>query len=171
MKNSSGAILDIVRSSGRKPVFITETVKQKIENDVDINGEEISIISSIVRNFNESFQYDFVEYKDLLPNEKAVFNTVDKILAETHTHITKEQIHISNYLQPDFPEESFGGVWEPIEGRIIIHRQMLSDKNTFAGVLIHELTHAGSGYGDVSRAFETELTKWIGYFAMKAMQN
>lgn len=165
IKNSSGAILDIVRSSGKIPVFVTETVMRKIADEVDIEGNQISTITSVVRSFNESFKYDFVAYQDLTKAERAVFDITEKILLATNASIEKREIFISNCLQPDFPEESFGGLWEPLEERIIIHRKMLCDKSTYAGVLIHELTHADTGLSDVSRAFETALTKWIGHFA------
>ena len=167
IKNSSGAILDIVRSSGKKPVFVTETVMRKITDDVDVGGNHISTISTVINEFNESFQYDFVAYEDLTNDEKQIYNYTNKILEITNTGIKPSQIYISNCLQPDFPEESFGGIWEPFEERIVIHRKMLRDLNTYAGVLIHEITHADTGFGDVSRSFETALTRWIGHFASK----
>lgn len=165
IKNSSGAILEIVRSSGKTPVFVTEAVMQKISNDVDVEGNQISTILSVVKTYNDSFQYDFVDYEDLSVSEQQVFDFTDKILSVTKTDVKKHQIYVSNCLQPDFPEESFGGVWEPFENRVIIHRNMLKDISIYAGVLIHELTHADTGYNDVSRSFETELTKRIGLFA------
>lgn len=165
IKNSSGAILEIVRSSGKTPVFVTAAVMQKISNDVDVEGNQISTISSVVKTYNDSFQYDFVDYEDLSVSEQQVFDFTDKILSVTKTDVKKHQIYVSNCLQPDFPEESFGGVWEPFENRVIIHRNMLKDISIYAGVLIHELTHADTGYNDVSRSFETELTKRIGLFA------
>lgn len=167
IKNSSGAILDIVRSSGKTPVFITETVRQRIEDDVDMAGNRISTISSVVETFNESFQYEFVAYDELTSAEKKVYDITDDILRVTGTCVQKEQVYISNCLQPDFPEESFGGVWEEFEERIVIHRNMLRDVSTYAGVLVHELVHADTGLEDVSRSFETELTRWIGFFAAK----
>ena len=170
MKNSSGAILDIVRSSGKTPVFVTETVMRKIEDDVDVDGNEISTISTVVKNFNESFQYDFVEHSNLTVSEKAVFSITDKILNEFDFEIEKEQIFISNCLQPDFPLESFGGIWEPFENRIIILRDMLCDTATYTGVLFHELIHATTGLNDVTRSFETELTRWIGHYAAQVLK-
>ena len=165
IKNSSGAILDIVRSSGKKPVFVTETVMRKITDDVDVSGNHISTISTVINEFNESFQYDFVEYDDLSVDEKEIYDYTRSILEATNTNIKMSQIFISNCLQPDFPEESFGGIWEPFEERIVIHRKMLRDISTYAGVLIHEITHADTGLNDVSRSFETALTRWIGHFA------
>jgi hypothetical protein len=38
----------------------------------------------------------------------------------------------------------------------------LKKLETYAGTLIHELIHAKTGYSDVSREFEIELTKYIG---------
>ena len=169
IKNSSGAILDIVRSSGKTPVFITETVRQRIEDDVDMAGNRISTISSVVETFNESFQYEFVTYDELTPAEKKVYDITDDILRITGARVQKTQIYISKCLQPDFPEESFGGVWDPRERKIVILRDMLCDISTYCGVLIHEITHADTGLDDVNRSFETALTRWIGYFAAKAI--
>ena len=137
---------------------------RKITDDVDVSGNHISTISTVINEFNESFQYDFVEYNDLSDNEKEVFDYTRAILEATNTNVNMSQIFISNCLQPDFPEESFGGIWEPFEERIVIHRKMLRDISTYAGVLIHEITHADTGLSDVSRSFETALTRWIGHF-------
>ena len=92
----------------------------------------IRLFSTVVKTFNESFQYDFVEHNDLTESEKAVFSITDKILKEFDFKFKKEQIFISNCLQPDFPIESFGGIWEPFENRIIILRDMLCDRSTYA---------------------------------------
>ena len=169
IKNSSGAILDIVRSSGKTPVFITETVRRRIEDDVDMAGNRISTISSVVETFNESFQYEFVGYDELTDEEKKVYDVTEAILRATGTRLQKTQICISKCLQPDFPKESFGGVWDPRERKVIILRDMLSDISTYCGVLVHEITHADTGLDDVNRSFETALTRWIGYFAAKAI--
>jgi hypothetical protein len=38
----------------------------------------------------------------------------------------------------------------------------LADIQSFAGTLLHEITHAKSGFSDVSREFESKLTEVIG---------
>jgi hypothetical protein len=38
----------------------------------------------------------------------------------------------------------------------------LATLTSFAGTLLHEITHANSGYPDVSREFESALTEVIG---------
>ncbi len=57
------------------------------------------------------------------------------------------------------------GFWEPGTGRVIIHRGQLAQLSSFAGTLLHELTHARTGYDDVSRDFESALTEVIGLLA------
>ena len=64
---------------------------------------------------------------------------------------------------------NFREAWDPCEELVVIRRDMLSDPETFCGVLIHELTHADTGYDDIERSFETALTKWIGHFAWKTI--
>ena len=171
IKNSSGAILDIVRNSGKTPVFITEAVRRRIEDDVDMSGNQISTITSVIKAFNDSFKYDFVLYYELNEFERKVYDVTEEFLRITKSSINKDQIYISKYLQPDFPSESFGGIWDRIGERVRIHRSMLRDVSTYIGVLIHELIHADTGLEDVNRTFETELTRWIGYFVAKVINN
>lgn len=61
------------------------------------------------------------------------------------------------------------GLWEPATKRIIVHRPELRSVEAFAGTLLHELTHARSGYDDVSRDFEDALTSLIGALAAPAL--
>jgi hypothetical protein len=61
------------------------------------------------------------------------------------------------------------GLWEEDSGRIIVHRRILRSLDKFAGTLLHELAHASSGYDDVSRDFESELTDLLGTLAVRAL--
>jgi positive regulator of sigma E activity len=54
------------------------------------------------------------------------------------------------------------GLWEPDKGRTIIKRSQLAYLAYFAGTLLHEITHARTGFSDVSRAFELALTDVLG---------
>lgn len=60
------------------------------------------------------------------------------------------------------------GLWEVSIGRIIVHRRELRSFETFAGTLLHELTHAHTSLDDVSRDFEEALTRLIGRLAATA---
>lgn len=170
IQRSSGAILEVIRNSGKQPVFVTETVKQKIADTTDVNGRQISTIQSVVAQYNNSFQYDFVPYEKLTTAEKVVFDLHRQLLRETHSRVKSEQIKVAQTLRPDFPTDSFGGVWDPEKELVIIRRDMLRDPAVFCGVLIHELTHADTGLDDIDRGFETALSKWIGHFAWKSIK-
>jgi hypothetical protein len=41
-------------------------------------------------------------------------------------------------------------------------RSQLKSLRRFAGTLLHEIAHARSGYDDVTRDFENELTNMLG---------
>jgi hypothetical protein len=169
IQRSSGAVLEVIRNSGKQPVFVTEVVMQKIADATDINGKQISTIQSVVAQYNNSFQYDFVSYDALTITEKAVFDLHRQLLRETHSKVKPEQIKIAQSLRPDFPTDSFGGVWDAQKELVIIRRDMLRSPAVFCGVLIHELTHADTGFDDIDRGFETALSRWIGHFAWKAL--
>ena len=169
IQRSSGAVLEVIRNSGKQAVFVTETVKQKIADVTDVNGRQISTIQSVVEQYNNSFDYKFTPYEVLSDNEKKIFDLRHALLRETRSKIRSEQIKIAQTLRPDFPADSFGGVWDTEKKLVIIRRDMLRDPVTFCGVLIHELTHADTGFDDVDRRFETALSNWIGHFAWKAL--
>jgi hypothetical protein len=48
---------------------------------------------------------------------------------------------------------------------VIILRSELKSFPSFAGTLLHEIGHAKSGYDDVTRDFENELTDMLGKVA------
>lgn len=169
IQRSSGAVLEVIRNSGKQPVFVTETVKQKIADTPDMGGRQISTIQSVVAQYNSSFQYDFVSYDELTDAEKKVFDLHQWILEETGSEVEPEQIKVAKTLRPDFPSDSFGGVWDEDEEMVVIRRDMLRNPAVFCGVLIHELTHADTGFDDIDRGFETALSRWIGYFAWRAI--
>ena len=73
-----------------------------------------------------------------------------------------EKIRITeNIYETDVFSETVG-LWQPQEHRILIKRKQLRSVQVYAGTLLHECVHAMSGFSDVSRDFESELTKTIG---------
>ena len=61
------------------------------------------------------------------------------------------------------------GLWVGSEGRIIIKRSQLASLESFAGTLLHEAIHAKDGVSDVSREFESCLTKLSGVLAARLL--
>lgn len=62
------------------------------------------------------------------------------------------------------------GLWDPETTSIGIWRDQLKTLPEFGGgVLLHEVAHARSGHGDVTRGFENELTQRLGLASAAAM--
>jgi len=57
------------------------------------------------------------------------------------------------------------GLWDEGTASIVIKRTQLASLAAFAGTLLHEITHARSGFDDVTREFEIELTEMLGVLA------
>jgi hypothetical protein len=63
------------------------------------------------------------------------------------------------------------GVWEPVEGWIIVKRSQLQSLVDFAGTVLHELSHALSGAPDMSLEFEQKLTEELGGVVARNITN
>ena len=170
IEKTSGSVLEVVYRSGKTPVFVPDTVKKKLEGATDENGNAISTISTVVAAYNQSFEYEFVPYEKLKSKEKKIYDLVQPTLAFMNSKIPADRILISEKLRQDSIDADTLGVYERDENRIIILRKQLVCKEDFLGTLIHELTHADSGWPDISRAFESQLTRTIGVFAAKVIK-
>jgi hypothetical protein len=70
-------------------------------------------------------------------------------------------------MRPGFHDDACG-LWDPDMGTIIVRLDQLRSREQFAATLLHELAHARSGAPDVNRAFEEQLTTFLGRTADKA---
>lgn len=170
IEQSSGSIREIVYQSGKTPIFIPNTVKKKLDGVKDENGSAISTISTVVADYNQSFEYEFIPYDKLSAKEKRVFDLVQPTLDYLKSNMTIDRIYVSDKIRIDNSEENTLGLYEREENRIIILRKQLKNKEDFLGTLIHELIHADMGLPDISRSFETYLTKLIGHFSSKVIK-
>lgn len=169
IEETSGAILEVVYESGKKPIFIPDTVKKKIENESDVDGNVISTIDTVVETYNKSFEYVFIPYEELTAEEKKIFDLIRPTIKLLKSTMMPNRIFISEKLRPDIENNALG-VYEKAEDRIVILRSQLSSTETFLGTLIHELTHADSGWPDICRPFETALTHRLGLLASKVIK-
>jgi len=53
---------------------------------------------------------------------------------------------------------------------IVIKRSPLKSLSLFDGTLVHEVTHAKSGWGDLSRGFELALSEMLGFIIAKELE-
>ncbi|MEW5972086.1 MAG: ATP-binding protein, partial [Pseudomonadota bacterium] len=165
-------LIDEARSSGYKIIAVPDNLKTKIQGVEDFEGNTVTDLSHFVTLYNESFEFEFVDTHNLTNSEKNVYQFTEQIfeLAGGKPKAVRA-VKISETMRKEFyTNHETQGIWEPSTGSIIIKRSQLSNLANYAGTLLHEAIHAKSGFGDVSRDFETELTKLIGVICVKAVQ-
>ena len=76
-----------------------------------------------------------------------------------------DNIRIAEVIRYESDNSLIEGVCRWGEREIVISRSILYRKELFLGVLAHELAHAKSEAGDLTKEFEDELTNMLGYLA------
>jgi hypothetical protein len=165
-------LVDRARSDGYDIVAIPLNIRDKIEGQLDASGKPMRVLDQYLVEWNESLSFKFVDEKDFTAEEKLVFRQTAKILDFIGGKPKEvKEIRISETMRIEansFNEAT--GLWEPSEGRIIIKRDQLKSLEVYAGTLVHEVAHASSGAPDVSRAFEHELTAYLGRITSKSLK-
>ncbi|MGH2506937.1 MAG: ATP-binding protein [Terriglobia bacterium] len=156
--------VDRAAGDGYKIVTVPESIKDRLRGTKDIEGNVVRELGEYEREWADSFQFEFIPENRLTSQERKVFAQRKRIveIAGGLSPSVKE-IAISRTMRPNLTTRAEAlGVWEAENGRIIIKRSELRSLQSFAGTLLHELVHARTGYGDVSRDFETALTTLLG---------
>lgn len=157
-------MVDRAKRDGYRIITIPENVKSKTRGLKDVDGNEIRDLEEYTTQWNDSFEFKFINEKSLSHKEKEIFSMKVDILKLIGGRPAKvKKILISETMR----SEAHGyaeacGVWEEHEKRIVIRRDQLRDIVSFAGTLLHEAAHAISGASDITIEFENELTHFLG---------
>ena len=159
-------LIDEMKGGGFEVVAIPSNLQEKIHGGMDIEGVKIRDLAEFSLKRNENFDFKFVTYDQLLSSEKINFDNISNLfnLIGGKPSNVKE-ILISETMQRD--NDTFSpttGLWDG--SRIIIKRSQLQNLSTLLGTVLHEIAHAKSGASDVTRDFETELTRILGQLAV-----
>ena len=166
-------MIDEAEKSGIEIITIPESLKFKVQGKKDYDGNPIRVLDEFLRERDESFEFKFVEANSLKSNERRIFSMTNKIfgLIGGKPRVVKS-VKISETMRKDplsFLE--LDGVWDPKSQAIIVKRSTLSTLEKYAGTLLHETAHAGSGTRDITREFESELTEFLGNVASSALKD
>jgi hypothetical protein len=160
------------KEAGYQIITIPSNLKERIKGLTDLAGNPIRDLGQFSIEYAESFEFRFIDPKDLRPEEREIFNRTNEILKLIGGKPKAvREIRISETMRKElgsFIEAE--GLWEGTSGRIIVKRTTLRSIEKYAGTLLHEVVHALSGADDVSRAFESELTQVTGVVSSKALQ-
>ncbi|MEA1995745.1 MAG: ATP-binding protein [Campylobacterota bacterium] len=164
-------MIDQAKESGHEVITIPENLKNKIQGSTDFSGAPIIDIGQFVSNYNDSFDFNFIEPNQLGEREKKIYSLTPKIIELFGRQPQKVKvIKISSTMRKDFfSEVETLGCWDEKTNAIVLARKTLKTIADYSGTLIHELIHAKTGHDDVTRAFETSLTKSIGKLCEKTL--
>jgi hypothetical protein len=165
--STSRDTIDFAISEGCHVVTIPDNVRRTVSGLTDANGQPVRDMAVLRQEWSKGFEFSFVRVEDLSCSERDVFEKW-KHIAQLGGGLPANviEIKISETMRPDaINGDNTIGLWEPGHGRIILKRCQLSSTASFAGTLLHEITHARSGYSDVSRDFEGALTETLGTVA------
>lgn len=162
-------VIDNIRRDGITPIIVSDAQKVKIDRQVETGGEQLRTVEKYVEDFNQSFQYKFVDVSELSSAERKVFDLTPRLFDLMGAdRFLVPQVKISETMRLTSGDTS--GVWDSQLKAIVILRQQLSNPESFAGTLLHELTHALSFTVDVTREFEIALTMYLGKVAITALR-
>lgn len=164
--------VDRARNEFIEIVTIPDNLKEKVQGQQDIKGNPIRESNEFFRQYNDSFEFEFVEPSNLTMTEKEVFSLTDNIFTLIGGRPRNvREISISETMRKELGlSTETTGLWQPSQGRIIIKRSQLNSITSYAGSLLHEAIHAASGADDVTRDFEQALTRAIGLLCSKLLK-
>jgi hypothetical protein len=164
-------MVDEARTSGYRIVAIPENLRDRVRGQRDVQGGEIRDLRQFYAEYDDSFEFRFINPRRLSRAEKKVFRKTSRIFNLVGGKPRKvKDVWISETMRKDprsFVEAN--GCWQPESQRIIIKRSALRSLSAYAGTLLHETAHATSGAGDVSRDFELELTSLLGMIVSRIL--
>ena len=154
-------VIDHARADGLKIVIVSNAEKAKLVEQAKNGGVEVRTLENYVVEFNQSFQYTFVDPIDLTDEEKAVFALTEDLFALVGVEDDKQpDVKISETMR--IGRDDTEGVWDPDLDAIVIKRAKLKTPRSYAATLLHETAHAMTGAVDATREFEIVLTRYLG---------
>lgn len=154
-------------------ITIPDSLANKLSTIKDLNGNNIRNLDFYEVEWNNNFEFEFVDFGKLTKKEREVFAYKDVIINWfPKKNISVRSIEISDKMRPDtYSTGDTLGLWEEHNKRIIINRCQLRSIQSFSGTLIHELVHAFTGTDDNTIQFEIELTEMLGELSKLLLDN
>jgi hypothetical protein len=157
------------KADGLQVVVVSQQQKQKAEAQATAGGPELRTLDVYAREFNESFQYQFVEPAKLSSQERAVFALTPRVLQLVDVVPPRApKVLVSETMRITSTDTE--GTWDHSLRAVVVKRDCLESISRYAGTLLHEAAHATSGAADVSRAFESVLSRYLGLISAKALR-
>lgn len=159
------------RDDGHEIVVVPEDIARDLPGLKDADGNPIQDLDEYRRDWQDSFEFNFVEPAHLTSAERAVWDALPRIFEVRGGRPRRiSAVRISETMRlEDHGYREAVGVWDPSDRTIIIKREQLGSLKSFAGTILHELAHAVSGAPDVNLEFEQALTDELGSVASSGL--
>jgi hypothetical protein len=156
---------------GYRPVIVPDDIARSLRTMTDLEGRPMFDLHAYRTAWNDSFSFTFIDLDAMTPPEREVFSHTPAVAALAGFDLDREGVSVcvSETMRLNDNGDFVLGVWEPGHKRIVIRRDQLAALETYAGTLLHEIGHAGSGTSDGSVEFEDELTRLLGRVAARAL--
>jgi len=145
-------------------IVVPETIRRKLPSLRDALGNPMRDLSRYRDEWQESFHFTFIDPANFTADEHTVWRTLPRIFAARGGRPGRiRDVCVSETMRlMEGRYQEAVGLWDYEDGRIIIKRTQLQSVVTFAGTILHELSHALSDAPDVSLEFEQKLTQELG---------
>lgn len=126
--------IDRAMADGHRIVIVPDTVAQRLPRMKDLAGNPIRGLGQFVKEWNDSFSFDFVRPEDLTSKERMVYELAQSALGLVKPEATRvKEVLISNTMRLSASLEGETlGVWESASGRVIVKRDQLRTKERFS---------------------------------------
>ncbi len=168
----AGKFITYAQEDGYRVVVIPENLAGKLPTVADKSGNEMVNLEYYKGEWNNAFQFAFVPPSKLTSSERKVFEKTHTILDWfPKTKKVVNAVLISETMKLNWNGSDAAGLWEEAASRLIIRRDQLQKVESYAGTLIHEITHAITGTDDETMEFENQLTDNLGKLAAMVLGN
>lgn len=131
-------------------------------------GPQVRTVETYIQEYNTSFQYKFVDPRNLTKEERRVYDFTPRILALVGLIGNRiPQIRISETMR--VTSDDTDRVWDSSIPAIVIKRTKLASLVGYAATILHEVGHATTGAVDATREFERVLTDYLGKTSIAAI--
>ena len=160
-------LIEAAKSTGFQILSLPENLIRRIGGTTDVTGKPITELQAFIQQHNASFEFTWIDPNALSTPEQVNWSQRDRILELIGGRpAAVREIRISATMQSNtYSSRETEGLWDANHGWIIIKRSELSSLESFAGTLLHEALHAKYALSDISRDFETYLTRLCGSLA------
>lgn len=158
-------VIDRARGDGLRVVVVPETVRARLPGLIDKVEQPVRELGQYLIEWDESFQYTFVEPESLNEAERSVWDAtplIFRLAGGKPKRVRAVKLSETMRLEGQGYREA-RGTWDPREETIVVKRSELSSLHAYAGTLLHELVHAKTDNADdLTNEFVDGLTNMLG---------